>query len=88
MTKPVPAIGTDGVGEEVAVNGFVLLYGFCHDSADRGVSEQYLFDFTKNDEVDAWQEQSDTVRDVGMSQSSIGYSQKIWAFEEQYFSPS
>ncbi|CAB3231144.1 unnamed protein product [Arctia plantaginis] len=52
-------------------SGFVLLYGFCHDSADRGVSEQYLFDFTKNDEVDAWQEQSDTVRDVGMSKAVL-----------------
>lgn len=31
--------------------------------------EKYLFDFTKNDNVDSWQEQSDTVRSVGMSKA-------------------
>lgn len=31
--------------------------------------EQYLFDFTKFDNVENWQEQSDTVRDVGMSKA-------------------
>ncbi|CAH2104756.1 unnamed protein product [Euphydryas editha] len=29
--------------------------------------DNYLFDFTKTDNVDSWQEQSDTVRSVGMS---------------------
>ncbi|XP_026756880.2 uncharacterized protein LOC113516635 isoform X2 [Galleria mellonella] len=33
--------------------------------------EKYLFDFTKNDDVEAWEEQSDTVRDVGMSKGVI-----------------
>ncbi|XP_013200459.1 uncharacterized protein LOC106143036 isoform X2 [Amyelois transitella] len=31
----------------------------------------YLFDFTKADNVDVWQEQSDTVRDVGMSKAVL-----------------
>lgn len=31
--------------------------------------EKYLFDFTKSDDVEAWTEQSDTVRDVGMSKA-------------------
>ncbi|CAH2066563.1 unnamed protein product, partial [Iphiclides podalirius] len=31
--------------------------------------EQYLFDFSKCDNVENWQEQSDTVRDVGMSKA-------------------
>ncbi|KAJ0181773.1 hypothetical protein K1T71_002495 [Dendrolimus kikuchii] len=34
-------------------------------------NEKYLFDFTNNDDVDGWQEQSDTVRDVGMSKALI-----------------
>lgn len=34
-------------------------------------AEKYLFDFTNTDGVDAWQEQSDTVRDVGMSKALI-----------------
>ncbi|CAH2243125.1 jg14419 [Pararge aegeria aegeria] len=41
-------------------------------TADSYVSEpvkQYLFDFTKTDDVDNWQEQSDTVRSVGMSKA-------------------
>lgn len=33
--------------------------------------EKYLFDFTKNDDVDEWTEQSDTVRDVGMSKAVL-----------------
>ncbi|XP_075992184.1 uncharacterized protein LOC142987358 isoform X2 [Anticarsia gemmatalis] len=32
---------------------------------------QFLFDFTKDDDVQAWQEQSDTVRDVGMSKATF-----------------
>lgn len=40
-------------------------------SADTAGSEQYLFDFNKNDGVDTWQEQSDTVRDVGMSKAVL-----------------
>ncbi|XP_032529624.1 uncharacterized protein LOC116779451 isoform X2 [Danaus plexippus] len=31
--------------------------------------EKYLFDFTKTSDVDNWQEQSDTVRSVGMSKA-------------------
>ncbi|XP_047544743.1 uncharacterized protein LOC125077015 isoform X2 [Vanessa atalanta] len=34
-----------------------------------GTDEKYLFDFTKTDDVDGWQEQSDTVRSVGMSKA-------------------
>ncbi|KAL0849118.1 hypothetical protein ABMA28_013469 [Loxostege sticticalis] len=34
-------------------------------------SEQYLYDFTKTDGVDMWVEQSDTVRDVGMSKAVL-----------------
>ncbi|XP_023955210.2 uncharacterized protein LOC112058543 [Bicyclus anynana] len=39
----------------------------CHVSAPS--TRQYLFDFTKTDDVDNWQEQSDTVRSVGMSKA-------------------
>ncbi|KAM3959041.1 uncharacterized protein ACR2FA_006882 [Aphomia sociella] len=38
-------------------------------SENRSVEEKYLFDFTKADDVEAWEEQSDTVRDVGMSKA-------------------
>lgn len=47
-------------------------------------NEKYLFDFTNNDDVDAWQEQSDTVRDVGMSKAlmvlhkNIGFRRAIF----------
>lgn len=34
-------------------------------------AERYLFDFTKTDGVDVWVEQSDTVRDVGMSKAVL-----------------
>ncbi|XP_045763596.1 uncharacterized protein LOC123866147 isoform X2 [Maniola jurtina] len=34
-------------------------------------ARQYLFDFTKTDDVDNWQEQSDTVRSVGMSKAVL-----------------
>ncbi|XP_050360961.1 uncharacterized protein LOC126780478 isoform X1 [Nymphalis io] len=34
-------------------------------------NEKYLFDFTKTDDVDGWQEQSDTVRSVGMSKAAF-----------------
>ncbi|CAG5021607.1 unnamed protein product [Parnassius apollo] len=46
--------------------------------------EQYLFDFTKSDNVENWQEQSDTVRDVGMSKAvfvlhqNTGYRRAIF----------
>ncbi|XP_063529163.1 uncharacterized protein LOC134740572 [Cydia strobilella] len=33
--------------------------------------EQYIFDFTGSDGVDGWQEQSDTVRSVGMSKAVL-----------------
>ncbi|XP_072936455.1 uncharacterized protein [Epargyreus clarus] len=40
----------------------------CNVSAPEG---RYLFDFTKNDDVNDWQEQSDTVRSVGMSKAAV-----------------
>ncbi|XP_028176842.1 uncharacterized protein LOC114364753 isoform X2 [Ostrinia furnacalis] len=40
-------------------------------------SEQYLYDFTKTDGVDMWVEQSDTVRDVGMSKAVLVIHQNI-----------
>ncbi|XP_022820604.1 uncharacterized protein LOC111352362, partial [Spodoptera litura] len=45
---------------------------------------QYLFDFTKDGDVDVWQEQSDTVRDVGMSKAifvihkNVGFRRAIF----------
>lgn len=33
--------------------------------------EQYLFDFNGADDVEGWQEQSDTVRSVGMSKAVL-----------------
>ncbi|KAJ8726278.1 hypothetical protein PYW07_000976 [Mythimna separata] len=63
----------------------VLIYGVCDNSTsqldDDGL---YLFDFTKSDDVDVWQEQSDTVRDVGMSKAiliihkNIGFRRAIF----------
>lgn len=50
-------------------SGFVLYYALCQNSATQENDGLYLFDFTKDTEVDAWQEQSDTVRDVGMSKA-------------------
>lgn len=38
-------------------------------SIGAGANQQYLFDFTKDDGVEEWQEQSDTLRDVGMSKA-------------------
>lgn len=40
-------------------------------STGTSADDQYLFDFTKTDGVEAWQEQSDTVRDVGMSKGTL-----------------
>ncbi|KPJ15190.1 hypothetical protein RR48_09217 [Papilio machaon] len=37
--------------------------------------ERYLFDFTKSDDVENWQEQSDTVRNVGMSKALLALHQ-------------
>ncbi|CAG9784491.1 unnamed protein product [Diatraea saccharalis] len=45
--------------------------------SDAMVAEQYLFDFTKSDGVDIWQEQSDTVRDVGMSKAVFVLHQNL-----------
>lgn len=50
----------------VFITFFVLPNYF---SSSTSPEEKYLFDFTKNDDVDAWSEQSDTVRDVGMSKA-------------------
>ncbi|KAG7311605.1 hypothetical protein JYU34_002653 [Plutella xylostella] len=41
------------------------------------LDEKYLFDFTRSDDVAAWTEQSDTVRDVGMSKAVIVIHQNI-----------
>lgn len=47
-------------------NRFVIVY-----STKATADEKYIFDFTKYDGINAWQEQSDTVRDVGMSKATI-----------------
>ncbi|KAJ2953563.1 hypothetical protein O0L34_g1164 [Tuta absoluta] len=39
--------------------------------------ELFLFDFTKSDDVVDWQEQSDTVRDVGMSKATLVLHQNL-----------
>ncbi|CAK1603259.1 unnamed protein product [Parnassius mnemosyne] len=48
---------------------FISTNGICYSSNISLPEEQYLFDFTKSDNVENWQEQSDTVRDVGMSKA-------------------
>ncbi|XP_059048911.1 uncharacterized protein LOC131844129 isoform X2 [Achroia grisella] len=54
----------------VSVNFLFILYTSATSENSSAISEEkYLFDFTKNDDVEAWQEQSDTVRDVGMSKA-------------------
>jgi NADH dehydrogenase [ubiquinone] 1 alpha subcomplex assembly factor 1 len=35
------------------------------------MDEEYIFNFNADDDVDIWQEQSDTVRDVGMSKAVL-----------------
>ncbi|XP_068620775.1 complex I intermediate-associated protein 30, mitochondrial-like isoform X2 [Battus philenor] len=47
----------------------------CYQSNITPPETQYLFDFTKFDDVDNWQEQSDTVRDVGMSKAVLALHQ-------------
>ncbi|XP_049869223.1 uncharacterized protein LOC126368985 [Pectinophora gossypiella] len=44
---------------------------------DDGTNELSIFDFTNNDDVGTWTEQSDTVRDVGMSKASLVLHQNI-----------
>ncbi|XP_004929277.1 uncharacterized protein LOC101739791 isoform X3 [Bombyx mori] len=47
-------------------------------NASASVAEtRYLFDFTKNDSVETWEEISDTVRDVGMSKALITIHKNI-----------
>ncbi|XP_026327627.1 uncharacterized protein LOC113235918 [Hyposmocoma kahamanoa] len=54
------------------IMSFMLVMNtFGDNSTGITADEQYLFDFTKTDGVAAWQEQSDTVRDVGMSKGIL-----------------
>ncbi|KAF9823024.1 hypothetical protein SFRURICE_018198 [Spodoptera frugiperda] len=63
---------------------FALFYGVCDNSTSQQDDGQYLFDFTKDGDVDVWQEQSDTVRDVGMSKAifvihkNVGFRRAIF----------
>ncbi|XP_047041904.1 uncharacterized protein LOC124645957 isoform X2 [Helicoverpa zea] len=63
---------------------YTLMCGVCDNSTSQQDDAVYLFDFTKNDDVDVWQEQSDTVRDVGMSKAifvihkNIGFRRAIF----------
>ncbi|KAJ8729504.1 hypothetical protein PYW08_001085 [Mythimna loreyi] len=63
----------------------ILICGVCDNSTSQQDDDGlYLFDFTKTDDVDVWQEQSDTVRDVGMSKAiliihkNIGFRRAIF----------
>lgn len=49
----------------------LLILSFLSCSTGTTADEQYLFDFSKTDGVASWQEQSDTVRDVGMSKGIL-----------------
>lgn len=64
----------------------IMMSALCQNSGTSSIGgdEQYLFDFTKNDDVDAWQEQSDTVRDVGMSKALLVIHKNI-AFRRATF---
>ncbi|XP_026738414.1 uncharacterized protein LOC113501462 isoform X1 [Trichoplusia ni] len=62
----------------------VVIYGGCNNSTDQVEDGQFLFDFTKNDDVEVWQEQSDTVRDVGMSKAVFVIHKNI-AFRRAIF---
>ncbi|CAG5021611.1 unnamed protein product [Parnassius apollo] len=63
---------------------FISTNVICYSSNISLPEEQYLFDFTKSDNVENWQEQSDTVRDVGMSKAvfvlhqNTGYRRAIF----------
>ncbi|XP_013200458.1 uncharacterized protein LOC106143036 isoform X1 [Amyelois transitella] len=53
------------------INVFMLILSVHCDINSSMALANYLFDFTKADNVDVWQEQSDTVRDVGMSKAVL-----------------
>ncbi|KAI5641548.1 complex I intermediate-associated protein 30 (CIA30) domain-containing protein [Phthorimaea operculella] len=56
----------------------VVLSVFCGRSTSQSTAgELVLFDFTKSDDVVAWQEQSDTVRNVGMSKANLVLHQNV-----------
>ncbi|KAL4704068.1 hypothetical protein ACJJTC_001990 [Scirpophaga incertulas] len=46
-------------------------------SGESTYPEKYIFNFNNNDGVDTWQEQSDTVRNVGMSKAVLVLHQNI-----------
>ncbi|GBP90497.1 hypothetical protein EVAR_56734_1 [Eumeta japonica] len=43
----------------------------CDNSTNTSADEKYIFDFSKSDGVESWVEQSDTLRDVGMSKATL-----------------
>ncbi|XP_053625265.1 uncharacterized protein LOC128683531 [Plodia interpunctella] len=56
--------------KELIIFNILLMFAFVFcDVNPTFATAKYLFDFTKTDNVDVWQEQSDTVRDVGMSKA-------------------
>ncbi|XP_050360969.1 uncharacterized protein LOC126780478 isoform X2 [Nymphalis io] len=55
----------------ICVGDTNLLINSNLDQCISSANEKYLFDFTKTDDVDGWQEQSDTVRSVGMSKAAF-----------------
>ncbi|KAJ2953562.1 hypothetical protein O0L34_g1163 [Tuta absoluta] len=49
----------------------------CDSTSPAASGELYLYDFTKSSDVVDWQEQSDTVRSVGMSKATLVLHQNV-----------